>query len=118
MLLRLLTSWSLHRQDAHRAEILLRLDREDRPLAQHKRVEDVPAILVLEDACLPTPRGLVPLLRSVDFVIPSRPAGIRQHPCVEQCLCNYHCARRRGCGSIVGAGGWPEGTKGGRARRR
>jgi hypothetical protein len=53
----------------------------------------------------------------MDCVVPSRTAGLRQHPGLEQRLCGGDCARCGDRGRFAGAGYRPEG-KGTRQRRR
>lgn len=92
---------TIYRQGPHISKILLRLDRQDRPLAQHKRTEDLPSVLVLEDSSVPAASWLVPLLCGMDCVVPSRAFGICQYPGLEQCVCCGDCACCGGCGSSV-----------------
>lgn len=71
------------------------MDCQGRALAQHQRAEDVPAILVLENARLRTSRGLAPLLRAMDPLVPARAAGFSEYSNLEQRVRNGH---RRGGG--------------------
>lgn len=74
------------------------MDRQDRTLAEHQRPEDVPAILVLENARLRPPRGLAPLLRAMDSLVSARAAGFSEHSYLEQRVRNFH----RRCGGSAG----------------
>jgi hypothetical protein len=103
----LLTQTS-HRQSPHFPENLIRLERQDRALAQHKRTQNLPSILVFQDARLCPPRRLVPILRTMDRVLPSRTAGLCEYPGLEQCLCGCYCACSGGSGCIHCTGGRPE----------
>lgn len=66
----------MSRQAAHGAENLFRLEYQNRPMDQHQRLQILPPVLLLQDAGLSAPAGLVSLLRSVGSVLPARTIGV------------------------------------------
>ena len=104
----LLTRPSLHRQDPRRPENLVRMECQERALAQHQRAEALPAILVLEDTGLRAPRRLVPILRGMDPVLPARAAGLGEHSDLEQCVRDRHWSCGGHSGLVAGSGHQPE----------
>jgi hypothetical protein len=111
LVIELLTGlFTTHRQIPLIPKNLLRLDRQDRPLAKHKRPQAVPAVLVLQETCLCPSGGLVPVLRGVGAVLPPCTAGVGQCPGLEQCVRGGH--RSRGGYGGIGGGGYGPAAQG------
>lgn len=72
-----------NRQTTQFAENLLRLGRQNRSLVRYIWSQVLPAVLVLENACLPSAGGLASLLRGVGAVVPSCADGVGEHPDLE-----------------------------------
>lgn len=101
-----------NRQDPQRAENVLRLERQNRPMAQHERPQDLPAVLVLENPRLRPPTSLVPLLRRMGPILPAGAHGIGEHPGLEQRVCYGDFGARRDCHCSFYADGKQDGCPG------
>lgn len=107
-----------HRQSSLIPKNLLRLGRQNRPLAQHNRPQDLPAILVLQDPRLRPAAGLVPLLRRMDPFLPARSDRTRQYSGLEQCVRDHDCGCGRDSWGCNCAGPGTEATAEAEARSR